>query len=50
MISTDTVSLSYGMEKQTDAAGSANKAHPLGTRGVLPDGRVFRYSENSATA
>jgi len=45
-ISTDTVSLSYGMEKAT----TTNKRHPLGTRGVLPDGRIFRYAENSATA
>ena len=45
-ISTDTVVLSYGMEKQT----TTTKRHPLGTRGVLPDGRVFRYAENSATA
>jgi len=50
VISTDTVSLSYGMEKQTDASGAANKVHPLGTRGVLPDGRVFRYCENSGAA
>jgi hypothetical protein len=46
MISTDTVSLSYGMEKKT----TTSKVHPLGTRGVLPDGRVFRYSFNGATA
>lgn len=46
VISTDTVVLSFGMEK----AATADKRHPLGTRGVLPDGRVFRYAENSAVA
>ncbi len=39
---TSTVELSYGMEKAVSAL--ALKAHPYGTRGVLPDGRVFKYS------
>jgi hypothetical protein len=41
-----TVYLSYGMEK---AETSAQK-HKLGTRAVLPDGRVFYYAEASNTA
>lgn len=38
--------LSYGDEKKT----YSTKGHPLGTRGVLPDGRVFRFSLNGGTA
>ena len=37
---TTTVELSYGMEKVT----STIKTHRYGTRGVTPDGRVFRYA------
>mgnify|MGYP001563290556 CR=1 FL=1 len=40
------VDLSYGMEKLT---GTTQK-HVLGTRGVLPDGRVFRYAFLSSAA
>ena len=39
---TSTVELSFGMEKVTSVL--ALKSHPYGTRGVLPDGRVFRYA------
>ena len=35
-----TVNLSYGMEKKR----TTTQRHPLGMRGVTPDGRVFRYS------
>lgn len=38
--------ISYGDEKKT----YSDRSHPLGTRGVLPDGRVFRFSLNGATA
>lgn len=38
------VGLKYGMEKDT----TTGKKHVLGTRGVLPDGRVFRYAVNGA--
>jgi len=40
------VTLSYGMEKLE----TADKRHPLGTLGLLPDGRIYRYVKNSATA
>lgn len=43
---TRTVGLAYGQEKQTSTA----KRMPLGTRGVLPDGRVFYYALNGAAA
>ena len=36
-----TVGLAYGRDKKT----SSTKAHPLGTRGMTPDGRVFYYSQ-----
>jgi len=39
------VYLSYGDEKVT----TSTKRHRLGTRGVLPDGRVFYYARNGAT-
>lgn len=42
----ETVYLSHGMEKDDDAT----KRHALGTRGVLPDGKIFRYALNGATA
>jgi len=35
-----TVQLSYGAEKET----TTTQRHPLGTLGVLPDGRKFRYA------
>ena len=41
-----TVNLSYGMEK----VETSEQKHILGTRGTLPDGRVFYYAENSGTA
>ena len=41
-----TVNLSYGMEK----VETSDQRHVLGTRGTLPDGRVFYYAENSGTA
>lgn len=41
-INSHDVALSFGMEKATSLL--ANKAHPYGTRGYLPDGRAFRYS------
>jgi hypothetical protein len=41
-----TVDLNYGMEKKV----TTGKVHPLGTRGVTPDGRVFWYSRAGATA
>ncbi|QDP48949.1 MAG: hypothetical protein Unbinned1068contig1000_30 [Prokaryotic dsDNA virus sp.] len=41
-----TVNLAYGMEK----VESASQKHKLGTRGVLPDGRVFWYAKNSSAA
>jgi hypothetical protein len=41
-----TVSLNYGAEKKT----SSTKYRALGTRGVTPDGRIFYWAENGATA
>ena len=41
----DSIVLSYEQAFST----SATKQLPLGTRGTLPDGRVFRYSKNGAT-
>lgn len=41
-----TVYLSYGMEKLS----GTTKGHALGARGLLPDGRVFRYSRAGGTA
>ena len=41
-----TVNLSYGMEKRE----TSDQRHKLGTRGTLPDGRVYYYAENSGTA
>ena len=41
-----TVALKYGKEKVT----TTGKKHPLGTRGVLPDGRVYRYAVNGGAA
>jgi hypothetical protein len=40
------VELDYGAEKKTSTASIANLA--LGTRGITPDGRVFRYIEAGA--
>ena len=41
-----TVGLTYGMEKLTETT----QRRPLGTRGVLPDGRIFYYAQAGATA
>ena len=41
-----TVHLSYGQEK----VETSEQKQKLGTRGVLPDGRVFYYAKNSSTA
>jgi hypothetical protein len=41
-----TVNLSYGMEK----VETSGKKQKLGTRGVLPDGRVFYYARNGSAA
>ena len=41
-----TVHLSYGQEK----VETSEQTQKLGTRGVLPDGRVFYYAKNSSTA
>jgi len=41
-----TVNLSYGMEK----VETSGKKQKLGTRGVLPDGRVFYYARNGTAA
>ena len=40
------INLSYGQEKVETSA----KKQKLGTKGVLPDGRVFFYAQNSSTA
>ena len=40
-----TVNLSYGMEKVQTSA----QKHKLGTRAVLPDGRVFYYAKEDGT-
>jgi len=42
----DSIALSYAQAFST----SATKAMPLGTRGTLPDGRVFRYAKAGSTA
>lgn len=42
-----TVGLDYGMEKLTSSTALDRK---LGTRGVLPDGRVYYWSKNGASA
>lgn len=36
----NSIKLSYGMEKRSTTV----REHPLGTRGELPDGRIFRYA------
>ena len=41
-----TVFLSYGMEKEE----TSEQKQKLGTRAVLPDGRVFYYAKNSSAA
>jgi hypothetical protein len=41
-----TVNLSYGMEK----VETSGKKQKLGTKGVLPDGRVFYYAKNGSAA
>ena len=37
-------------EVATTVAGESDAVHPVGTRGVLEDGRVFYYARNSAAA
>ena len=41
-----TVHLGYGQEK----VETSDQKQKLGTRAVLPDGRVFYYAENSGAA
>ena len=41
-----TVNLSYGWEKLE----TSDQRHRLGTKGVLPDGRVFYYARNGTAA
>jgi hypothetical protein len=37
-------------EVATTVVGASEAIHPIGTRGILPDGRAFYYARNSAAA